>query len=375
MAVSHRERTAHVARRLGVGANASLVAESASADELIARLLSVGRPPTFEGAFEVPRSEDDVEERISAHDLVWWWVKQMAGSSTPLLERMVWFWHDHFATSQEKVENTYLMWDQHLTLRRHALGNFRDLLVEVAKGGAMLRYLDGVDNNVEAINENFGRELMELHTMGIGNYSQDDVVAVARACTGWMINEPNWDSGDFLEDVEPWRSFLDSEYHDGGLKTVLGVTGHHGIEDVIDIILSKPITAKFVATKLFIELVGLSPGERTAGRLGQDFARTYEIIAALYNKGEGSDRGGDRRALPERRRAGLGVTSTAPSDTRSCWPGSRSATGRPKRCSVGVPSWSISPTPTACGPKCPGGSTTMRSFLARGPASPPSVCH
>ena len=111
-------------------------------------------------------------------EMVDWWVGRMQQPDRLVEERLTWFWHDHFATSVAKVRVPYLMWQQHLTLRQHATGNFADLLKAVARDPAMLLYLDGITNAADERNENFGRECLELFTMGRdGGYTQDDVVA------------------------------------------------------------------------------------------------------------------------------------------------------------------------------------------------------
>ncbi len=120
-----------------------------------------------------------------------WWIGRMAGSDRMIEERLVWFWHDHFATSIAKVRVPYLMWQQHLTLRQHATGNYGELLHAISRDPAMLLYLDGITNAAQERNENFGRECLELFTMGRdGGYTQDDVVEASRSFTGWVVNIP-----------------------------------------------------------------------------------------------------------------------------------------------------------------------------------------
>jgi uncharacterized protein (DUF1800 family) len=190
----------------------------------------------------------------------------------------VWFWHDHFATSLQKVRIPYLMWQQHATVRAHATGRFDELLKAIARDPAMLFYLDGRSNEKDAINENFGREAMELHTMGRGSYTQDDVVAAARAFSGWVVI-PSADqqrrrglTGD------PWSAAFIPSRHDSDDKTLLGVTGNHDMDAALDIILDQPATATRVASKLFEELTGLAPDAATAERLGAQFRSDWQIM-------------------------------------------------------------------------------------------------
>jgi uncharacterized protein (DUF1800 family) len=274
---TERERISHVVRRLGVGANPDLAGTAPDVAAAIATSLDLSGPPVEMPEYRPPRDEDDegpdIEEAVS------WWIDTMVASHQPIVERLTWFWHDHFATSQEKVENTYLMQQQQATIRRHATGNFGDLLKAISRDAAMLIYLDGEQNTTEALNENFGREVMELYTMGVGNYAQEDVVAAARAFTGWMVAYPDYEE-DYPElgEVEPWTAALIGEYHDRGQKTLLGSTGRFGMDDALDLMLSHPATGPFIAGKLYRELVGVAPDPPIEQRLGAAFAKDYEIM-------------------------------------------------------------------------------------------------
>ncbi|HEX8898799.1 MAG TPA: DUF1800 family protein, partial [Chthoniobacterales bacterium] len=124
-------------------------------------------------------------------DLRRWWLERMATTSTPLLEKMTLFWHGHFATSAEKVQNGYWMWLQNETLRHHALGNFVALTKAMSRDPAMMIYLDLQQSQKEHPNENWARELMELFTVGIGNYSESDIRESARAFTGYRVDMTN----------------------------------------------------------------------------------------------------------------------------------------------------------------------------------------
>ena len=166
-----------------------------------------------------------------------WWANRMLTTRRPLEEKLTLFWHGHFATGDVKVRDCRMMRQQNDMLRAHAAGRFRDLLVGILKDPAMLVYLDNGENVKKHPNENFGRELLELFTMGVGNYSERDVREAARAFTGWT------------NDVLAFK--FDADQHDFGDKTFLGVARPFNGEEIIDAILRQPVTAEFVAAKLY----------------------------------------------------------------------------------------------------------------------------
>ncbi|MDW8309727.1 MAG: DUF1800 domain-containing protein [Verrucomicrobiales bacterium] len=176
-----------------------------------------------------------------------WWLQRMAKGPRPLQEKMVLFWHGHFATSIEKVRDTYLMWRQNELFRRLATGNWLQLLVEVAKDPAMLIWLDQAQSRKQRPNENFAREVMELFALGEGHYTEKDVTEAARAFTGW--------SYDRLE-----QKFVERPaQHDDGVKTVLGKTGHLDGHDVLQQIVAQPQAARFITAKLWNFFAGQPP--------------------------------------------------------------------------------------------------------------------
>lgn len=204
-------------------------------------------------------------------ELLTWWLMEMRYTRSPLTERMTLFWHNHFAIEAKKVKLSQLLYDQNVILRKHAVGNFRDLLHEVSKDPAMLIYLDGVKNKKQAPNENFAREVMELFTLGEGHYTEKDIKEAARAFTGWSINLK---TGKFM-----FRRFL----HDSYKKTVLDTTGFLKGEDVLNILLDKPATAEHITRKLYQEFVSLQPDEKEIKRLSNIFYKNnYEIKPLLY---------------------------------------------------------------------------------------------
>ncbi|MFN0158190.1 MAG: DUF1800 family protein [Bacteroidota bacterium] len=166
-----------------------------------------------------------------------WWIRLMLTQAPSLTEKMTLFWHGHFATQVSDVKVPQHMVRQNALFRQYASGNFKDLVKAVAIDPAMLLYLDGHQNKVGNPNENFARELLELFTMGVDNYTQFDIQEAARAFTGWRVS--GLDS-----------SFVSSR-HDFGVKTFLGHTGNFTGNDIIDIIFEQPVTARFICRKLY----------------------------------------------------------------------------------------------------------------------------
>lgn len=178
-----------------------------------------------------------------------WWLKRMATGPRPLQEKLVLFWHGHFATSVEKVRNPYYMWRQNELFRRLATGNWQQLLIAAGQDPAMLIWLDQAQSKKDHPNENFAREVMELFALGEGHYTEKDISEAARALTGWSL-EP--DEQKFI-----FRPRL----HDEGNKTFLGRTGNFDGDDVIQIIVAQPQAARFITAKLWNYFAGQMPSE------------------------------------------------------------------------------------------------------------------
>jgi uncharacterized protein (DUF1800 family) len=274
----HLPMVAHVIRRLGIGANAHVALAAKSVDDAIATAMDLSSPPAPLPEFPPPESLEDARGPGQLQDTIAFWVSQMASSPRLIEERLVWFWHDHFATSMRKVRIGYLMYRQHQTVRENATGRFDLLLKAIAKDPAMLLYLDGRVNTVDSPNENFAREVMELHTLGRGHYTQDDVVAASRAFTGWVMVPEDSDRRRFVTEAEPWSSVFVPQRHDAGSKTLLGITANLDMDGALDVLLEHPATGVSVASKLYEELVGLRPDESTAESLGASFRNDYEIM-------------------------------------------------------------------------------------------------
>jgi hypothetical protein len=206
--------------------------------------------------------------RLETNRAGYWWAQRMLTTHRPLEEKLALFWHGHFATSEEKVRDYRKMVRQLDLFYRHGNGNFRDLVIGVAQDPAMLAFLDAGVNVKGAPNENFAREIMELFTMGVGNYSEHDIREAARAFTGW-----NYVNLDFV---------VNRDQHDDSVKTVLGQRGPLDGVQVIDVILAQPVTAEFLATKLYRFFVReeVSPEMRKQlGALLRD--NRYEIAPLL----------------------------------------------------------------------------------------------
>jgi len=201
-------------------------------------------------------------------NLVSWWIGRMVNTPRSLEEKMTLFWHNHFATAIYKVRSPYLMFKQNQLLRSQAMGNFRDLLMRITEDPAMLIWLDGARNRKEAPNENYGREIMEVFTIGVGNYTEDDVKAAARAFTGYQINR----SG---------NSHFNPNQHDNGMKTFLGQTGNFGPEDIVSILASHPATATSLARKLFTYFAYRNPSDDTLNRIAGVYTQTDGNIKAV----------------------------------------------------------------------------------------------
>lgn len=203
-------------------------------------------------------------------ELTRWWFKRMVDGPQPAREKMVLFWHGHFATSMEKVRNAYFLYLQNDLFRRFAFGDFAELTKRVTRDPAMMLYLDVQDSKRTMPNENFARELMELFTLGEGNYSEDDIKASARAFTGLRLSR-------FTGDV----SFAKSQ-HDSGTKSFLGRTGNLGPDDIVDTIMAQSGCATFIARKLWRFYVNDAPTDDDVAELaGTLRAEKYQIGPVL----------------------------------------------------------------------------------------------
>jgi hypothetical protein len=215
-----------------------------------------------------------VEERDKIAQLRSWWLDRMLNSPYPFQEKMTLFWHGHFATSfEDKIRAAYPMWRQNQMFRRLALGPFPMLLSALIRDPAMLIYLDNAESVKDRPNENFGRELMELHSLGVGNYSEPDVKAAAHSLTGFGVNR------------DRWTFRYDAEQHDPSEKTYLGQTGDWSGDDVVRIICQQPACATFIGRKLFEYFVYQQPEPELLGQVadllrssGYDFRQFFTVL-------------------------------------------------------------------------------------------------
>ena len=189
-----------------------------------------------------------IQQRIL--ELRGWWLRRMAYGPRPFQEKMVLFWHGHFATSVEKVRSPYYMWRQNELFRRLATGNWQQLLTDAGQDPAMLIWLDQAQSKKDHPNENFAREVMELFALGEGHYTEHDIGEAARALTGWSL-EP-----------EEQKYIYRPRIHDEGDKTIFGQTGNYDGEDFIALIVAQPQSAKFITAKIWNYFAGQEPSPK-----------------------------------------------------------------------------------------------------------------
>jgi hypothetical protein len=249
---------AHLMRRAGFGA---------SRDELEARVAK-GYEATVEELLH-----PETQEPVDAYSLLRYqpaallpggqppmgnvnWMYYLVNTKRPLEEKIALFWHHVFATGNSKVDNYDQMLEQINLFRERGMGNYRDLLVELAKNPTMIFWLDNNENHGTAVNENWGRELLELFSMGVGNYTERDVREASRAFTGWTFETkiPRLPYGRF-----PWKFEYRPEDHDDGEKEFLGHRGRFNGEDIVNIIVQQPACHRFVARHLYNFFVADEP--------------------------------------------------------------------------------------------------------------------
>ncbi len=278
----------HLLNRTGFAASQNEVESftGLTRQQAVEKLFSVNRevailpPPKWVNAPIIPASqyrdmtqeERQAEQKLNierAFDLREWWFREMLTTPSPLTEKMTLFWHNHFATSQQKVRHTGLMYQQHILLRKYALGNFGTLLRQIARDPAMLIYLDNANSRKEQPNENFAREVMELFTLGEGHYTEQDIKQMARAFTGWSLDR---ETGEFM-----FRRGI----HDAGEKTIFGKKGNFDGNQALDLLLKRPETAPFITRKLWREFVSPVPDEKQVTLLADIFRESGYNTAKL----------------------------------------------------------------------------------------------
>src|SRR5438046_756673 len=205
--------------------------------------------------------QEQQTQRQHMLELKRWWLERMASGPRPLQEKMVLFWHGHFATSMEKVRDAYLMWRQNELFRRLAMGNWLELLMDVGKDPAMLLWLDQAQSRKEHPNENFAREVMELFALGEGHYTEKDISEAARALTGWSYDRQA-------------QKFVDRAFtHDRGQKTIFGRTGEFDGQDFLEMVVAQPQAARFITARLWNFFAGEMPSEQLTTALADVFRK------------------------------------------------------------------------------------------------------
>ena len=296
---------AHLMRRAGFGAGRDeLEANVAEGYEnVVERLL---RPESGGGRMPddlIRRYHVDQSELRQLDGAGAYWMYQMITTDQPLEEKLALFWHGLFATGYAKLNQARALLNQIDMFKRVGFGSFRDLLIELSKDPAMIIWLDNNDNRDGAINENYGRELLELFSMGIGNYSEDDIKEASRAFTGWTLKNAEYMSMRAMKDsIWPygriaWHFEFRESDHDGAVKEFLGERGAFGGDEIVEIICKQEATARFICARLFQFFAADeidAEGERVIeGMMASYFESDYEIRSALrtlfnsdYFKGE-----------------------------------------------------------------------------------------
>ena len=257
---------AHLMRRAGFGANREQIGMHANAGyhNTVEALLNPSEEDRMDDHL-IRRFHPELSGMMGPNAPGQNWLYRMATTSAPLREKMALFWHGIFATGYAKVIHGKALSDQTRMFRTFGMGSFKDLLIQLSKDPAMIIWLDNQDNHNGAINENFGRELLELFTLGVGNYTERDIKECARAFTGWTIanreymelrsqRDSDWPYGRIA-----WHFKYHPEDHDDGEKEFLGQRGRFNGEDIIHIICQQEATARFISRHLYSFFVSDEP--------------------------------------------------------------------------------------------------------------------
>ncbi|MEX1118137.1 MAG: DUF1800 domain-containing protein [Terrimicrobiaceae bacterium] len=297
-----RDHAAHLLARAGFGGNPAEIdaAHRAGATRVVDQLLDIREDddlfPALESfsdkeaqialAMSMRETKDDPTANMMARkqareaeqkaifELRAWWLQRMRYSANPTREKMVLFWHGHFACSFQKVRNPRFLWRQNELFRMHAFGSFRDLAGEISMDPAMMRYLDIAGSSNTKPNENFARELMELFLLGEGQYSEEDIREAARAFTGYRVNPLTQEVA-----YQPRRA-------DTGEKSVFGKTGAYDAKGLVNLIVDQPECAPFLVNKLWAFFAGGKPTPATEKSLAQTYRhsnhQTRAVLRAMF---------------------------------------------------------------------------------------------
>jgi uncharacterized protein (DUF1800 family) len=281
--------TARVLRRTGFGATGAAVDVAARTGVAsYVRAILAANPAADRGATATPlptfdpiaplgknaskdqRQQRNQQIRAQLTALTTWWIRRMVAVEQPFGEKLTFLWHNHFATAASKVRRAPWLAAQNVTLRREGRGDFRTLALAMLTDPAMLYWLDGQKNTVQAPNENLSREFMELFALGHGDgYTEQDVREGARALTGWKFRANG-------------TAYLSARAHDDRSKTVLGVTGDLDARGFCDAVLARPASAGFVATRMWSQLVSATPPPAaTVDRLIAAYGARRDLSALL----------------------------------------------------------------------------------------------
>lgn len=288
-----REHAGHLLRRAGFGGTPEQIdyLTTLGRSKAVDYLLNYEAVPDNEAPFELappqppirvsnPNADrDEIQrlrmlyrraDRIQLERIAGWWLSRMVSSPRPLQEKMTLFWHGHFTSGYREVQSSRAMYLQNALFRRLATGRFRDLLLEITEDPAMILYLNTQQNSKRKPNENYARELMELFTLGVGNYTEKDVKEAARAFTG------------IRTDPRTCRVAFQRRQHDFGEKTFLGKSGELQPADVIDIILQQPAMAEHMSRELWEFFAYEDPEEPIVNALATVFRESeYDVKALL----------------------------------------------------------------------------------------------
>lgn len=287
-----KELIAHLIRRAGFGATKSEIESLASleykqiVDSLISPSDTDSLPDDLIRRYHVDQNEMRLINSASGK-----WIYKMVTTKAPLIEKISLFWHGLFATGYSKVFHGQTMYSQINMFRNNGMDSFSQLLLKLSKDPAMLYWLDNHDNHASGINENYGRELLELFSMSIGNYTEDDVKECSRSFTGWTIQNAEYmglrahSASIWPYSLIAWQHEYVSSDHDNGTKTFLGETGNFNGEDIIEIICKHSATAEFISRRLYQFFVA-DEIDTDGETLIQDmiksyFESNYEISAVL----------------------------------------------------------------------------------------------
>lgn len=240
----------------------SAIAEMRERAEALREMRRSTRDMTPEQADRTRREFNQKQQRTNRQrgvEAQGWWFRRMLKTQAPLREKMVLFWHDHFATSLQKVRQPVLVLMQNELFRRHATGSFKELTHAIVKDPAMMLYLDTQNSRKGQPNENFAREVMELFTLGEGNYGEADIKEAARAFTGYQLNRL---TGGVVHNKRQW---------DGGEKTIFGKTGKFDGDDVVDLLFEQQAAARYLPRKLWEYFAAEDPPEEGVEALAKSF--------------------------------------------------------------------------------------------------------